>query len=243
MKISKIDLNNLRNDAHFQFHTEFRDLAEKHGAETLKAKPQFDAYLPLYGKTDEALKKIVKSEFTAKIHEADRARDEVFAGMAEINSGMCKHFVKNTAEAAQRLKIIFDTYGNIAKKTLNEETSAIYNFLQELRSDKYAGDTADAGLTAWADELENRNTALELLMRKRFDETAHRSDVVLKEARAELDKAYHSITERIDALAIVEGSADYETFIKTLNAVIAKYAVKLRRHRHSNAEAEQGEIV
>jgi hypothetical protein len=33
MKISKL---NLRNDAHFQFHTEFSDLVKKHNPETLK---------------------------------------------------------------------------------------------------------------------------------------------------------------------------------------------------------------
>jgi hypothetical protein len=90
MKIVKIDTTRLRNDAHFQFHTEFRDLVAKNGAETLKIKPQYDAYLPLYDRVDEALKKIVKSEFTAKIHEADKARDEIYVGMAEMNAAALK---------------------------------------------------------------------------------------------------------------------------------------------------------
>jgi len=40
MKISSIHLNNMRNDAHFQFHTEFRDLVVQHNPETLKISPQ-----------------------------------------------------------------------------------------------------------------------------------------------------------------------------------------------------------
>jgi NAD(P)H-flavin reductase len=75
-----------------EFHTEFRDLAAKSGAEALKIKSQFDAYLPLYDREDTALKKIVKSEFTAKIHEADKARDEIYAGMVEMNAAALKHF-------------------------------------------------------------------------------------------------------------------------------------------------------
>jgi hypothetical protein len=40
MKIGKFNLLHLRNDAHFQFHTEFSDLVKKHNPETLKVKLQ-----------------------------------------------------------------------------------------------------------------------------------------------------------------------------------------------------------
>ncbi len=50
-------------------------------------------------------------------------------------------------------------------------------------------------------------------------------------ARAELDKAYRTITEKIDALVIVEGAKTYENFIRTWNAVVEKYANGLRRRR------------
>ena len=43
MKINKITLRNLRNDTHFQFHTEFKDLAQKHDSQALKIKPQYEA--------------------------------------------------------------------------------------------------------------------------------------------------------------------------------------------------------
>jgi hypothetical protein len=179
---------------------------------------------------DEALKKIVKSEFTAKIHEADKARDEIYVGMTEMNAAALKHFSPEIREAAGRLKIVFDTYGNVASKPLNEETSAIYNILQELQG-KYAADVATVGIGQWVGELENRNKAFENLVKERFDETAARTDIVLREARGKLDEAYRIIAERINALAVVEGEAAYETFIRTLNAVIAKYAVKHHRHR------------
>jgi hypothetical protein len=188
---------------------------------------------------DEALKKIVKSEFTAKIHEADKARDEIYVGMAEMNAAALKHFSPEIRDAAGRLKIVFDTYGNVASKPLNEETSAIYNILQELRG-KYAVDVATVGIGQWVAELENRNKAFENLVKERFDETAARTDIVLKEARAKLDDAYRTITEMVNALAVVEGVAAYEQFIRTLNAVIAKYAVKHHRHHH-HAEPANGQ--
>jgi hypothetical protein len=133
---------------------------------------------------------------------------------------------------------VFDTYGNVASKPLNEETSAIYNILQELRG-KYAADVATVGIGQWVSELESRNNAFGELVKNRFDETAARTDIVLKEARAKLDEAYKTIAERVNALAVVEGVADYEAFIRTLNAVVAKYAVKHHRH-HRPAQGGVG---
>jgi len=237
LKIEKIHLTHLRNDAHFQFHTEFRDLAVLHNPLTLKVKPQFDSYLPLYNREDEALKKIVKSEFTAKIHEADKARDEIYLGMAETVTATLRHFNPTVRQAAERLKILFDTYGNVANKPLNEETSAIYNILQELKG-KYTADVDSVGLTLWVAELETRNGTFEGFVKERFDETAARTtDIVMKQARAQLDDVYKTIVERINALAVVEGIEIYEAFIKTLNAVIAKYSVK-HHHHHNHKPTE-----
>ena len=240
MKIGNIHINNLRNDAHFQFHTEFRDLVTVHGSAALKIKPQFDAYLPLYEKMDEALKKIVKSEFTAKMQDMDKARDNVYIGLSETNKAALRRFSPEVREAAARLKIVFDTYGNVARKSLDEETSAIYNILQELQG-KYAADAATVGIGQWVAELDACNKAFEKLVKERFDEAAARTSVVLKDARAEADAAYHSIVERVNALAVIEGVASYEAFIRTLNVVIAKYALKLHHHHHHHAEPARPE--
>lgn len=228
MKIAKIEIGRLRNDEHFQFHTEFRDLVIKHGAEGLKIQSQFAEYLPRYEREDEGIKKINKSAITAEIQKADKARDEIWSGMTKMSAAALKHFDPDVQKAAQRLKVVFDTYGNLSKKPLNEQTSAVYNILQELQG-KYAADVAAVGIEQWAAELQVRNNAFGALMKDRFDETALRTDVVLKEARSALDEIYRTIIERINALAVVEGVAGYEQFIRGFNAVIDKYAEALAR--------------
>jgi hypothetical protein len=84
MKINKIDLKSMRNDAHFQFFSDFRDAVTKVGAATLKIKPQFNEWFALFEKEDEALKKISKSALTQQIQDADKLRDDTFLGMVEI---------------------------------------------------------------------------------------------------------------------------------------------------------------
>ena len=222
IKINPITLSRLRNDANFQFHTEFKELAEKLGPEALKIKPLFDGYLPLYEKVDLAFKKIVKSAITEQIQEADKVRDNVWRGLVETNTTALRHFEQNVQEAAKRLKIVFDTYGNIARKTLNEQTSATYNILQELEG-KYAPDVAKIGLGHWVAELKARNIAFAELMRERVDEGSLKVDIVLKKARTHLDESYYAIAERVNAFVVIEGVADYEPFIRKLNINIAKY--------------------
>ena len=226
MKINQIGLSRLRNDTHFQFHTEFKDLAQKHNPQALKIKPQYEAYLLLYDKEDLALKKINKSLITEKIQNADKARDEIWGDLVETNTAALRHFDPEVREAAKQLKIVFDTYGNIARKPLNDQTSATYNIVQDLEG-KYAPDVAKVGLGPWLAELKARNIAFSDLMRERFDESSLRVDIVLKKARVQLDGAYYAIIERINALVLVEGAEDYEGFIKKLNPIISKYVTAL----------------
>ena len=225
MKINQIALNRLRNDANFQFHTEFKELAERLGPEALNIKPQFEAYLPHYEKVDLAFKKIVKSSITEQMQEADKARDNIWRGLVETNTTALRHFSEEVQAAAKRLKIVFDTYGNIAKKTFNEQTSATYNILQDLESSKYAPDVARVGLSQWVSELKARNNAFAVLVRDRVDEGSVKVDIVLKKARTQLDEAYYSIVERVNAFVVIEGVASYEPFIRKLNLSVAKYAL------------------
>jgi hypothetical protein len=238
MKINTIQLPALRNDEHFQFNTEFRDLVNRFGAHALNITVQFNDYLPLFAQEDEALKKIVKSALTADLQEADRRRDLLFRGMADANRALLRHFDPAVSEAARRLKIVFDTYGNIAAKPLNEETSAIYNIMQEFNG-RYAADAALTGLSLWAWQLDAANTAFDLLMKERFDETATRTHLVMKQCRAKVDEALRVITERLNATVVLQGATPpFDEFMLNLNAVIAKYEANLAHHYKKQSKSE-----
>jgi len=244
MKIGEIHKSHLRNDEHFQFHTAVCELIIREDAETLKIAPLFAAYQALHNKEDEGIKRIRKSFLTGKIREADKARDDTYAGMALAVESALHHHNAPAREAAGRLKILFDTYGNVSKKPLNEQTSALHNILQELKG-AYLTDAMTIGISGWTLELEARNAAFEALMNRRFDEAASKTDVNVRTARLEVDAAYDKIVVRVNALAEVEGAATYETFIGTLNTIIAKYTailhLRLGRKHHKPETDGNGE--
>ncbi|GBU22173.1 hypothetical protein R80B4_02078 [Fibrobacteres bacterium R8-0-B4] len=242
LKIKRIKLDHLRNNAHYQFQSAFRKNVEDAGADELKIAAQYNGHTALFEAEDVALKKIVKSALTEKIRAADAARDDIFSGMAKVCEGMCKHFTPAVAEAARQVKIVLDTYGNVAALSLNEETGAIVNLLQDLRSAKYADAASACGMTPWAAALEARNNAFDSLVGARFNETAALPAVAMREARRAVDASYLGIVERVEALIVVEGESAYADFVARQNAVVDKYSALLaRKHKKDGASGSAGD--
>ncbi len=240
MKIKSIHGNNLRNDEHFQFHTEVQELIKAFDAEKLSILKQFQAYQSCYVREDEAYKKILKSALTRDIEAADQRRDLVFSGMAGTNRAALKHFNPDVAAAAYRLEILFDTYGNLAEKPLNEETSAIYNLLQELQAESRVKDVEMVKLKEWMTQLELENKTVEALIMKRDDENSVKTHLIMKECRLELNRAYTSIVELVNALIVVEGASKYAAFVDRLNTCIDRYSQLIAR-RKGNKDSKQGD--
>jgi hypothetical protein len=237
MKAKKMHMPSLRNDEHYQFMTEFRLLIERYNPQELKIELWFAAFLTLHAQEDEALKKINKSLFTEKIEDADKSRDDIFRGMIDTNKGLLKHFSPGVRDAAKQLKIVFDTYGNLAPKPLNEQTSAVYNLVQDLNG-RYAPDVTTAGIKMWVDELETSNNTVADLVRDRFEEAELRTDIVLRQKRGEVDEAYRAVIARVEAFAVVDDNAAlFLEFIRSLNIVIDKYNDILAQRKGRNKKS------
>jgi len=230
MSINKIHSNNLRNDEHFQFTSDNIDLLREYGPNTLGVNTLFDEYVLRFADEDEALKKILKSDYTRQLNLLDTARDNDFYVILTVVTAYLRHFMQEIREAATRLKIALDTFGNIARKGLNEQTSATTNLLQELKG-KYKNEVALCRVKDVTDNMEMNNLEFIRVMKLRDDEITGRTEVVLREARAKVDETFSEICKRIDALVIVEGSAKYAEYIKKLNNLIDRHtkALKMRR--------------
>ncbi|MDR2882299.1 MAG: DUF6261 family protein, partial [Alistipes sp.] len=170
MKISGIRLPNLQNAEHFQFHTDALALMTDATPAALKITAQYDLYLAAFRTEDAIMRQILRSARTAEIAEADRARDEIFRGMANLNKAMLTHFDDARRAAAGRIQIVFDTYGNVAAEALAKESADIHNLLQELAGAQHAADCEALGLVGWIAELDRRNVAVQELMLDRYEE-------------------------------------------------------------------------
>ena len=228
MEIKTIKLTGMRNDAHFQFHTYTVEICNEENFDKLNIRALFLPYRDALAKEDELLTQIEKSELTEKIKNADYERDRVYSSVTAIIKTTVKHYNPEVVEAAKRLKIVIDTYGNINKKSYDEQTSAVYNILQELKG-KYAEDVELIRITEMVDELERTNKAVETLIKQRMNETTHKNTDNMKELRGTVDKLYLDIRKRINAAVIIEGEGNYASFINKMNVLIDRYRTLLAR--------------
>lgn len=242
MSFNGINPKNLTNDDHFQFNTQAKSSMEKTGTVNLNIEALFKQYSSAIEKEDSIMKKISKSEYTALIQTADRNRDAMFNSIVEINKAYLRHFDESTKTSATRLKILFDTYGNISKQSLTAQTSATHNILQELTG-KYASDVAKIKLGEWVEKLAEYNSKVGDLMETRYDESAAKITVSLRDVRKEVDEIYRSIIKRIEAFIVIDGIAKYADFVNRLNVVITKYTGKSTKITPSGDNGNVGDIA
>lgn len=238
MKIMNVKSEKLRNEEHFQFQSEFKELVERFTPVTLGIETAFAAYLPLYANEAEALDVIRKSAVTDEIANADHLRDTTFRGMCDTVKGATNHFTPTKREAAERIQIAIDHFGNINTKPYDEQTASIKTLLADLNT-AYSEDVTTLRLEEWITELQANNDAFEALMNERYSDDAGKTQLKMKEVRKEVDAAYHTITTRIDALAVVNGPETYTPFVNELNTRIEKYNNMLAQRKGRNAKSDE----
>lgn len=222
MQISVLNLKRLHNEEHFQFQTEFRDLINETTSATLGIETQYASYLQLYSNESEALNFIRKSDITNQLAKCDALSNTTFRGLAYLMKSSEIHYIPTIKEAAARVQPVFSEYGNIAIKSATKKTAAINNLVSRLNQD-YAADISTLGIGGWLNELKANNTAFDTLMKSRNSQESAKTKLRMGKVRIEVDAAYKQITDRINALIIVNGAAVYTTFVDQLNQWIETY--------------------
>jgi hypothetical protein len=238
MKILRIKLTKMRNEEWFQFFTEFKTFVTQATPEALDIEALYATFLALYGQADNSLETMRKSSYTSEIVRLDGVRDSTYQGLTEAVKSGLHHYLTPIREAAGKLEVILDHYGNLSVKSYNEETAGIYNLLQDFRAK--AAEVSILNLSGWLDELEANNQAFETAILARNAEGAGNiADVNMLEIRRQTDRCYLDTVERLEALMLIRGDAAFAGFVNQLNTNIERYKSALSRRGHHKEEEKQ----
>jgi hypothetical protein len=230
MKISRIYLEELRNEAHYQFLVALITIIVGFPAIAGKLGELFGLLQRLFAKEDEVVDFIRKSDYSAKIADADQRLDKAVVGFSRTVRGALYHFRPEVAEAAKSLKNLLSVYGNLIRKNYDEEVAAVTNLLQDLDG-IYAEKVALIGnLSEWITEIRESCNSVMLLLELRNTEKAAKPQERMVTVRREIDSVYREIVAKVEALAIVEGETAYAPFIKELNELVDRFN-KIRSHK------------
>ena len=224
--ISKVPFSRFCNDEHSAFHSEAKSVFLAHPFEDggLLA-----PYLAAVDAETGAMLEISKSALTAQLAAADEARDQILAGLGDAARAGLNHFRADCAEAAARIKIIFDSHGGLhalASRPYAEETAGIAALVQQAEGAARA-DFDLLELNGWVAELKSRNEAFAALSGARYSEETSKGGLSMKAARTESDRCYRALAARLEALMLLNGEGNYAALARELSVRAEKYSLVL----------------
>lgn len=110
-------------------------------------------------------------------------------------------------------------FKNPTKLSLNDATSTINGLITVFESN-LAEDISKVNVHDWVDTLKQSNDSFSDLMRTRNSELSARNKTSMKEARQSVDVIYHKMVLFINALALLNNDAHYDSFIQKQNTQI-----------------------
>ena len=131
-EIQTFYIGGMNNAAHFLFVSNMADRAEKDATVAEKCAAQVAALRAAVTAEDENLQISAKSLITDKIADADRLRDQLYAGYKKAVGGYANFPVEEMAEAAKVLTQHIKDYKIDTQAQLDKETGLLVNFLQDL---------------------------------------------------------------------------------------------------------------
>ena len=179
------------------------------------------------GNEDQAYLVITKSDLTAPIEEADKARDNTFSGMTSALDFLKRLGTPEQQQAAERV-IERVTYHKVSiSDRYEDENEKIAQVVQDLKGGTLATDIATLNLTATVTLLEQQNQQVISLMKQRQTDRSTQESGAMAKARAATDAAYEDAVLVLNAFAITEfngQSSPYDEIIRIINSDINYYS-------------------
>ena len=194
---------------------------------------------------DDALKASATNPATATATATDDARDASWRGGNNYLTAMCAYPDAEIAAYAAEAKSLFDKYGDPTKLAQTEESGVLHNLLQDLEALDSSKRTA-LNLDVWITDLKTKENAFLAAAAQRTEADATRQVGIVKETRTAAETAYRSLVDTVNALAMINGDAEYATFIDHVNAMIERQKAiskaRVTRAKKKEDEEKPGEL-
>lgn len=220
-KIVTITLYKLRNGEYFQFMSAFKSLLVLLTPAAIHSEEEFAEFNTALTKLDDELRVDQGSVLTEELHTIDLDRDSLWRAIDMRIDATLLCTIEKEAEAAKRLRRIFNLYGDIRKISFNEETAGLTNLYGDLAKEENAGFVTTCGFNKWVNTLNNLNLAFVAKQNERDTEFANKNSGNAKAVRIEIDPLYELLVERVNAMVSLKmQTPELENFIKELNQKI-----------------------
>lgn len=190
---------------------------------------------------DEALKASRKNSKTADVEAADAKVDKAWRTLTQLTKVLTQHPTEEIQDAATEAYSIVQKYGDITDMAYNEEYGNLHNAMQELTAistEKQKLILIDTIIAV----LSSGYSAFMIASAQWSAEESQRQVGIVKETRTAAEDAYRTMVERVNALVVVNGEANYATFIDNVNVIIASAKTTLSARKTRSAAKQKPPI-
>ncbi|MDR3252986.1 MAG: DUF6261 family protein [Tannerella sp.] len=236
MKILKVQLYYLRNEAHYQYFLLLLALFVTFPSVASLVTDLLNKLKALVDTEGQLVDAVKASGYTEELAEADRRLDRDIVGLNSAVDSALHHFDPDIREAARKVAIRLKSFrGAIESKPYEEEQAAVKILIADLNSN-YKTEIATLNLGPWLTELAAAQAGFEQLFILRNNEQAAKLKAKVKDIRKQVDANYRQTVEQIDSYTVVNGDALTGQFITRLNQEITYFNEHNRHHLKTDIE-------
>ena len=221
-QINSISLERMSNGSHFLFITDAVGLATADAKVKTKVTAELTALQTVLKAEDDALALSKANLLSKEIKAIDAERDKHYKALRKAIKFFLSHPDAEQVKAAQRLERLLKDYNIDPKMQLDRETGLLLNLISDLET-KSAADVTALALTPVVQAMKQANDKLREVTRARANDRAVQIVGQLKQAQHASAEAYRALVQKVNALAVVEGEADYADFISKMNEQVKHY--------------------
>ena len=221
-QINSISLERMSNGSHFLFITDAVGLATADAKVKTKVTAELTALQTALKAEDDALALSKANLLSKEIKAIDAERDKHYKALRKAIKFFLSHPDAEQVKAAQRLERLLKDYNIDPKMQLDRETGLLLNLISDLET-KSAADVTALALTPVVQAMKQANDKLREVTRARANDRAVQIVGQLKQAQHASAEAYRALVQKVNALAVVEGEADYADFISKMNEQVKHY--------------------
>ena len=221
-EINGIDLAHMKSGAHFLFITDTVGLATADAKVKTKVTAELTALQTALKAEDDALALSKANLLSKEIKAIDAERDKHYKALRKAITFFLNHPDAQLVKAAARLEQLLKDYNINPAMQLDRETGLLLNLIGYLET-KSAADVTALALTPVVQAMKQANDKLREVTRARANDRAVQIVGQLKQAQHASAEAYRTLIQKVNALAVVEGEADYADFISKMNEQVKHY--------------------
>lgn len=239
-KIPNFQKTKLRYGAHFAVMSAFDERVAPLCEQEPLLSTWYAAFKAALTHLDTAVKIARSSDYSKLIMKEDTKRDRLYSNGKMTAEMWSELGIEPQATAARAVLHEINIYKIDTKAQYDQQTGLMINFLQPFESAEMQTHLTTLGLTAVFTQMKAANEEVRRLLALRGNERAENAAYDLKSARQATDEAYENLVERINAIALINPSESWNTFIAQWSAEIARIKQQILSQTTPTGDDEGG---